>query len=234
MTRMLPAQSTALADHVHARVQPGSVDSAAIEDEAVTFDKVAAGVKGGTPATIDPDDSASNGSASAFALADHQHPITTGTPAALTLTGTSAEGAGTGFARDTHVHSTAALPWGVVAYQELTTDESSPHSASAVTDMVLSDVVVSADRVYRVHLQAQWAIVGSGVWTMDFRVDGVVTNRFATSPTRFIGSSFLWFPTTGTKELDVFATEASGTATSQLTAVASATRQFWVEDIGPR
>lgn len=36
----LPAQSVAPADHTHARAQPGSVDTAALADDAVTFAKV--------------------------------------------------------------------------------------------------------------------------------------------------------------------------------------------------
>lgn len=236
----LPSQSSALSDHVHALAQPGSVDTDAIVDEAVTYSKIAAGVKGGTPATIDPDDSSANGSASAFALADHQHPVTTGTPAALTLTGTSAESAGTGFARDAHVHATDALPWGIVAAQTLATNNG-PHTTAATTDLTLADVVVDASRLYVVHCQCQISFdVAGGDWTFNFHVDGTLTlqlGRVEEGATGFQHDNHmakLWRPSSGTYDLDVRLVENAGGASVTLNGSATVTRDFWVEDIGPR
>lgn len=46
MNRPHPSQSAALVDHGHARVQPGSVDTAGLQDDAVTAAKIAADAVG--------------------------------------------------------------------------------------------------------------------------------------------------------------------------------------------
>lgn len=69
----------------------------------------AAGVTFGTPGAIQPDDSASAGTASTAARSDHRHSIAAA--AASSITGTNAEGSSTSFARADHNH---ALGTGVV------------------------------------------------------------------------------------------------------------------------
>lgn len=79
--------------------------------------------------TIQPDDTASAGSASSFARSDHRHAIAAA--AASTISGTNAEGSSTSFARADHNH---ALPdWGT---NFATPSTSPPASTAAVVDRV--------------------------------------------------------------------------------------------------
>lgn len=238
----LPAQSAALADHQHPRAALNSVETGAIVDNAVTSAKLNDDVYATTVTAIDPDDAAVPGTVGGrLAPFDHQHAIVTGTPAALTKTATSSESAGSGFARDTHVHATNALPWGIVARQKLTVSNGA-HSANATTDFALADVPVDVTRLYRVHLHSQYQMsAATGTYTVNFFVDGVAVDRFAVcrnNAASALDSSFsagiLWEPASGTPDLDVRVTEDSGTATFLLVGTATVPRWFWVEDIGPR
>lgn len=80
-----PALQPAEQSHTHARAQPLSVDTGAIQDGAVTSIKIADGTitsadlasslygTVGSVTSIDPDDTASAGVSTAFAPIDHQH-----------------------------------------------------------------------------------------------------------------------------------------------------------------
>lgn len=59
--------------------------------------------------SIQPDDSAAEGTAASFARSDHQHAITAATAGAITPGDSAAEGAATSFARSDHKHSIAAF-----------------------------------------------------------------------------------------------------------------------------
>ena len=196
------------------------------------------------PGNIAPDDAAAEGNSTSFARANHVHGITCGTPAALTKTATAAESAGTGFARDVHVHATSALPWGVVAYQELTGTSSAFSSAAdpgTTTDFALSSVVVDATRLYKVYLHTQFILVNTADWLVNFVVGGTRVGRFhayntATALPAMINGVLLWLPSSGTVNLDVRVVDNSGAGGTIQFQAASGTnnRQFWVEDIGPR
>lgn len=110
----LPSQGDAPADHVHARAQPLSVDTGALQDGAVTSAKIADGTIAtgdlnasvyavvGTISAIDPDDAASAGTSATVARGDHQHDATTAAPVSV---GTAnAEGSSGDLARADHVH----------------------------------------------------------------------------------------------------------------------------------
>lgn len=136
---------------------------------------------------------------------------------------------------------------GTPAVQVLT-GNGGPYGNLATTDFVLTDVVVDASRLYRVHIHSQVAPTGStspasGLHLALF-VDGVDTERLMRK--RFEGaggnfeetceSSVLWQPTSGNKDLTTVVGLAFGAGTPVFTfqASATATREFWVEDVGPR
>jgi len=182
-------QSVALGDHVHARAQPLSVDTGAIQDDAVTTDKLADdavtadklanALFGGTPSAIDPDDTASNGSGQVFALSDHQHAATAGTPDGLTKTATSAENNGSTFARNNHTHATNLLPWGVLPSGVFSSNANDSARAAGVdTDMTVT-VALTANRLYKVTLNATAAVGTANVaYAADLEHDGALIGRF--------------------------------------------------------
>lgn len=86
------ASSASLANH-HAQHAPGGSDALAT---------AAAG-------TIQPDDSAAEGSAASFARSDHKHAIVAATAGAITPGDSAAEGSATSFARSDHQHSVPAF-----------------------------------------------------------------------------------------------------------------------------
>lgn len=189
--------------------------------------------------TIAPDDTAAEGAATSGARSDHRHAITCGAPAGLTKTATSAESAGTGFARDVHVHATDALPWGIVAYQQLTSG-SSAYNDNDTTDFVLTSISVNVLRLYRVNLTSQFSNTITGDWQHQVFAGGTQVGQCHTYNTAAgfaseASGSFLWFPATGTITLDVRVNDTTA-AGGTLTYAAAATnpRQFWVEDIGLR
>lgn len=136
---------------------------------------------------------------------------------------------------------------GTPAYQELT-GNGGPYGNLAATDFAISNVVVDATRTYRVFLRSQIAPTGStspaSGLHLALLVDAVDTNRLVRHRFEGAGGNFeeiingscLWFPTSGTKDLTVIVGVAFGAGTPVFTmqAAATATRQFWVEDIGPR
>jgi hypothetical protein len=72
----------------------------------------------GTPGTIQPDDTAQEGSATTYSRGDHQHAITAGVPGAVTPGDSAAEGTATSFSRSDHQHAvTAAAPTGITVGQ---------------------------------------------------------------------------------------------------------------------
>lgn len=74
---------------------------------------IAGGVTFGTPGTIQPDDTAAEGVASASARSDHRHAIATAP--ASTLSGSNAEGSSTSFARADHNHALGGSVGGVLS-----------------------------------------------------------------------------------------------------------------------
>lgn len=217
-----------------AALTPGNAGNAGTGNNPAREDHVH-NVPAGAAATITGVNA--EGAAATFARSDHNHDIDTSPASALTLTSSNTEGVGL-FARSDHGHSTAALPWGVVDYQILTTSNG-PHSGTTTTDMALTGVPVDVARAYKVHVHTEWAVTGGVVWDVEFLVGGVLTNTVATINTAgaisdTISASFLWLPATGTPNLAIRATELSGTATLEFRGSATGTRDFWVEDIGPR
>lgn len=224
---MIPSQSTALADHTHARVQPLSVDTGAFTSD----------VYGTTTVAIDPDDAASAGTAATVSRSDHGHEWTTAAASDLTLTATSSEGSSGDGARADHVHATDALPWGIVARQTLTSSNGA-HAGDATTDHSLASVSVDSSRLYRVVLHAEWQVSAGAVWDINFHVGGTLTDTLANintagAGTGTISNEILWEPSTGTPTVDVRADLISG-GTLTLNGSATGKRHFFIEDIGPR
>lgn len=194
------------------------------------------------PVGIDPDDAQAIGASTFLARADHQHAITTGTPAALTKTATSAESAGTGFARDTHVHATSALPWGVLGYLRL--GGNNAHTADGTTDFSLS-VTPDITRLYGCILHTQYSLNAAGDWLINAHDAGTAFGRFkrvfsvgAVGDT-IEGAMCLWLPATGgAHTVDVRVDEIAGAATLQFEAdgppPVAAPREFTIVDLGPR
>lgn len=225
---MIPSQSTALADHTHARVQPLSVDTGAFTSD----------VYGTTTVAIDPDDAASAGTAATVSRSDHAHEFTTATAVALTKTATSSEGSSGDGARADHVHATNALPWGIVTPRQSLTTSNGPHAGDATTDLSLASVSVDSSRLYRVVLHAEWQVSAGAVWDINFHVGGTLTDTLANintagAGTGTISNEILWEPSTGTPTVDVRADFISG-GTLTLNGSATGKRHFWIEDIGPR
>lgn len=128
--------------------------------------------------------------------------------------------------------------WGVIAMQVLLAS-SSVYSVSGNSDMVMN-VAVWNSRNYRVHLVTNTIQSAAGLWTIMCTENGSTFGRFFTSDgAKILGyhysSSLLFLPTTTqVATLRVTHTEVVGSATWQYEASATAPRQFWIEDIGPR
>lgn len=138
----------------------------------------------------------------------------------------------------THYNGTSWVPSNnnIIKYQELTANSTSYNSTIA-TDFALATVVVTAQRLYNVTLKTWWVTSAACTYTVDFWVDGTLTDQFlgATDGNRGqISTSCLWQPTTGTKTLEVRIVQVVAGGTLTFVAAATQKRQFWVEDIGPR
>ena len=127
----------------------------------------------------------------------------------------------------------------IVARQTLT-GNSSTFTTDATSDFALSGVVVRAERLYKVSLRTQVNLTALGTWNANLHVDGTLTDRMIAFDQTAAGRTFfagglLWEPTSGTKSLDIRVDEIAGTADLTFEAAGgTASRQFWVEDIGPR
>lgn len=128
---------------------------------------------------------------------------------------------------------------GVIARQSLATNNG-PHTTSATTDMALNNVSVDSSRLYAVHLQALASISTSADWQVNFHVDGTLAIELGRLHT--LGGaglmemhlSKLWEPATSTSDLDIRIVEQSGTSSLSFFGGGTLTRQFWIEDVGPR
>jgi len=239
----LPQQQVAQSDHTHARAQPLSVDTGAIQDGSVTPAKLHTSVYGASTVAIDPDDAAAAGVAATVSRSDHAHEFLTAAPSALALTATNSEGSSGDGARADHGHSTNALPWGIVGTPQVQTGNSSGFTADDTTaDFQLTGISVSDTRRYFVCLDSDYQITPvPGRWLINLHVGGTPTNRLwdidhaSGGPNNgYINARKLWLPSTGTFTLDVGVDEITDGSTLTFTAAATATRVFWVEDAGPR
>lgn len=225
---------------IHGQQHDHPVDERIFRDLMVRYvDDLRTALFGTTPvpSVIDPDDGGQAGVSLFPARADHQHQFTSAVAAALTKTATAAEGVATTHARSDHVHSTAALPWGIVAYQEIPTDGTA-FSVSSTTDFALSNVVVDATRLYAVCVESPYTMSAAGRWDLNFHVGGTQADRIwlathAANETQWCYGRILWKPASGTVNVDLRLVEASGAATFQFLA-GGFNRRFWIEDIGPR
>lgn len=71
---------------------------------SVTTTSFATSVYGGTPTSIEPDDSGSGGAATTISRSDHKHTIVAAAPGSITPDDAAAEGNAISFARSNHVH----------------------------------------------------------------------------------------------------------------------------------
>lgn len=201
-----------------------------------------ANITTGSPVSIDPDDAAADGVSTALARADHQHQFTSATAVALTKTATAGEGSAGTHARSDHVHSTAALPWGVLGYLRLGGNNS--HTADGTTDFTLT-VTPDITRLYACILHTQYSLNAAGDWLINAHDAGTAFGRFkrvfsvgAVGDT-IEGATCLWLPATGgAHTVDVRVDEIAGAATLQFEAdgppPVAAPREFTIVDIGPR
>jgi hypothetical protein len=210
--------------------------------EKITVDEISSALAGAaTPSAIDPDDAAVVGTSTLYARQDHQHANLAGAPDALERRTSNAEGTSGSFARADHDHATSALAWGIMARQTLTTSNG-PHSTDATTDFALSSVAVLSTRLYKVVLDTEYAMVGTepAEWSINFHVGGTLTEKLAAirevaaDARHTLHIEYLWEPSAATVNVDVRVTELSGTTTLAFFGAATNTRQFWIEDIGPR
>jgi hypothetical protein len=197
----------------------------------------------GDPVAIDPDDAMAAGVATSLARSDHQHAFTSGTAAALTKTATAGEGAAATHARSDHVHATSALPWGVVGYQRLETDNTGAATTDRTTDFALANLSVTNTRLYAVCCAGAVTFSGGSRWIFNFHntssgayIDKLYDIQVGSAAIEFYIARTLWLPATGTISIDVRLDFISGAGTITLNAGAPAGtgRSFWVEDIGPR
>lgn len=210
----------------------------------LTTTDFATSVYGGTPPSIDPDDAGAAGTATTVSRSDHQHQFTCATAAALTRTNTPGEGVATTSARSDHVHSLGPLPWGVVARQVLTANDTT-RTGDATTDMVLNNVSVIAGHLYAVIIQGLGDLsAATGSWQLNLLVNGTyvdtfsrITNEVAGASRHPINGMCTWeAPTTqATDDFTVQADERTGTADLTLIGGTDATsppRTMLIVDLG--
>jgi hypothetical protein len=109
------------------------------------------------------------------------------------------------------------------------------------TDFVLTPVTVDVARAYEVHCHGRLDFSAVSEWQTNLTVDGATTHRLSQnnitggdSQQMVSGSPVLWLPASGTYTLRVSVTRVSGAGTVTFLATATAPRQFYVKDIGPR
>jgi len=123
----------------------------------------------------------------------------------------------------------------IVKYQELTAN-SAAYNATTATDFQLASVVFTANRLYRVTLKSAWVVSAAATYTIEFWAAGAVVDAFGVTDNLrdTLCTSLLYRPTAGTKTLEVRVTQVVAGGSVTFVAAATQTRQFWVEDIGPR
>jgi hypothetical protein len=128
---------------------------------------------------------------------------------------------------------------GVVARQTFGAN-SSAYGDGATTDFSQS-VSVDETRTYAVCTQAIGVGTAGARWNGFFHVDGTQSEKMFDGTVDANGimtcsGRSLWLPSTVTVTLDIRLVRSAGSGTLTLAAGAPAlvTRQFWVEDIGPR
>jgi hypothetical protein len=135
-----------------------------------------------------------------------------------------------------------AIGLGILRKQVLTGNDSI-HSASATTDMALSNVSVIAGHDYEIHFASRLQLAGASVseWQVNVFLNGSVLDRIAhventaavTYNTRLDGT-VLWTPsvTSTTDDLDIRVVEGAGAQTFQLLGTATAKRILTLKHCG--
>lgn len=250
---MHPSQTPSIEGHNHVRTPPNAVDTAAIQDNAVTTAKIADGTilstdlnasaygTVGQITAIDAGDTAAAGATAKVADAGHQHAVSTGTPSGLTKTTTSAENNGTTLARNNHTHATDALPWGLLAAPTTLTADSSATSGTTELDLGL-DITATQTAGRRVRLTFSFRNLLGSIAADEFEV------RFKENSTQvaaFRGQVHettanidppacihTYVPTTGSRTFEVFLVRVTGTGNAVVKAGATFPATFTVEDVG--
>jgi hypothetical protein len=195
----------------------------------------------GSISTIDPDDAAAAGSTGLIADAGHQHRFTTAAPSALTKTTTNTEGSGTDFVRNDHGHSTAALPWGLLAAPTALTANSASTSGTTELDLAL-DQTVTITSTRRVTLtftpRNLLGTVQQDLFEVRFRENGTQVMAFrgqvheVTAHIDMHTMTHTYTPTSGSRTFDVTLIRVAGTGTAQIIAGATFPATFTVMDPG--
>jgi hypothetical protein len=135
-----------------------------------------------------------------------------------------------------------AIGLGILRKQVLTGNDSI-HSASATTDMALSNVSVIAGHDYEIHFASRLQLAGASVseWQVNVFLNGSVLDRIehventaaVTYNTRLDGT-VLWTPsvTSTTDDLDIRVVEGAGAQTFQLLGTATAKRILTLKHCG--
>ena len=131
--------------------------------------------------------------------------------------------------------------WGVVGLMTPKTTDSVYYNVNGNTDMAMLGVPIRSDRNYRAHMNSAHSFsAGSTSWVLELTVEAAIVGRFGMiNETYFLGDytsgSVLYIPsTTGAKDFRVYAKLIGGSGDLRLEGAADITRQFWVEDIGPK
>lgn len=117
------------------------------------------------------------------------------------------------------------------------TAASAAYTANATTDFSLANFDADGTRNYRVNLSTSWYVTGTGVWTAYLQIDGTSVARMGhitTNSDDYVSTSWVWQPVTGQYDLTIWLNEESGTSSLNFFAAATMSREFWIEDIGPR
>jgi hypothetical protein len=244
----LPAQSTAPADHQHPRAMPGSVDTAALVDDAVTAAKIATDAVTADAIAADAvgtSEIAAN-AVGASELADNA--VDTGAIADNAVTNAKMADNSVGSAEIiansvTFDDVSTSFPRGIIRQQVLDTSNGA-HSADATTDFSLTNVSVVAGRTYAIHLHSRCLIGSLDVnsrWLVRLRLNGSnldlfedVEPRVGGNTRRMIDATCYWTaPTTqATDDFDVFADEQAGDSAITFEASSVSLRTFTITDVG--
>jgi hypothetical protein len=131
---------------------------------------------------------------------------------------------------------------GIIRQQDLIVSESSAHSTSGLTDMVLNDVPVVIGHSYAIHLHSLGSLsADTGTWRLLLRLNGsdigcldVVRNPSVAAVSMLADGTVWWKApaTQATDDFTVYAELQSGSTNLQLTASSTLHRTLTVADHG--
>jgi hypothetical protein len=127
---------------------------------------------------------------------------------------------------------------GIIVAQFVATTNNGAHTVDTITDMVHTNVSVTAGHTYALSFHSNVLIgAGAGQWSILARVNGTAVGRYTeglTVGSRDVDGTVYWIaPTTqATDDLEIFADETVDGSALTLQAGATAPRWFTVIDLG--